>query len=346
MMTYPLPSPGVIKTLLNVSAETAAFIANARQTAKDIIAGVDQRLALIVGPCSIHDKQSATEYAERVKALAKRVESTCFIVMRVYVEKPRSSMGWKGLLYDPYLDGSNAIETGLRWTRELLLELGKMQVPCATEFVDPLAALYFEDLISWGFIGARTSASQPHRVFSSSLDIPVGFKNSVEGNLDSAIYGVLSAREPHAMLSIDPEGMLCASQTKGNSFSHVVLRGGYESTNYDAASISAALEKLHQNQLPERLLVDCAHGNCQKQTEKQQEVFQSVLEQIAGGNSKILGLMLESHLESGNQPLTKDLSTLKYAISITDPCIDWKTTESLILSAHELLLQRLPAVVS
>lgn len=346
MMTYPLPSPGVIKTLLTVPEETATFVKSARQTAIDIVKGADQRLALIVGPCSIHDKQSAVEYAHRVKALSERVESTCFIVMRVYAEKPRTSIGWKGLLYDPHLDGSNAIETGLIWTRELLLELGKMRVPCATEFVDPMAALYFEDLITWGFIGARTSASQPHRIFSSSLEIPVGFKNSVEGNLDSAIYGVLSAQEPHAALSIDPEGKLCASQTKGNPLSHVVLRGGDESTNYDAMSIAVALEKLRHKQLPERLLIDCAHGNCEKQSDKQPGVFLSILEQIATGNSKIMGMMLESHLKRGNQPLTKDLSRLEYAVSITDPCIDWQTTEALILSAHDLLLERFSAVIS
>lgn len=342
-MTYSLPSPHEVKTLLEVPDETAAFIKNARQTAKDIIEGKDQRIALIIGPCSIHDRMSAIEYAKRIKELSQRVESTCFIVMRVYVEKPRTSTGWKGLLYDPHLDGSNDIKTGLLWARELLLALANIQVPCATEFVDPLAALYFEDLITWGFIGARTSASQPHRLFASSLNMPVGFKNSIDGNLDSAIFGVLSARETHAMMQIDLHGKLGAIQTKGNFSSHIVLRGGHESTNYDSSSIQFALEKLNDNQLPERLLIDCSHGNCQKKTEKQQEVFLAVLDQIEKGNNKIMGLMLESHLESGSQLLTDDLSMLKYAVSITDPCIDWKTTEALICATH-LMLQSTPAI--
>ncbi len=331
MTMYSLPSPHEIKTLLEAPAETVAFIEGARRTAKDIVAGIDPRLCLIIGPCSIHERTSAIEYAKRIQDLSKKVESACFIVMRFYVEKPRTKMGWKGLVYDPHLDGSHDIQTGLLWTRELLLEMAKMKVPCATEFVDPLAALYFDDLITWGFIGARTSSSQPHRQFASHLKFPVGFKNSTDGNLENALHGVHSSREPHAALHIDPHGKLCAIQTDGNPHSHIVLRGAHDGSNYDAASVQTALEKLKEAKLPERLLIDCSHGNCQKKSEKQQEVFLSVLEQIEKGNDKIFGMMLESHLESGSQPLTEDLSLLKYAVSITDPCLDWKTTEDLIL---------------
>lgn len=339
MTIYTLQSPREIKTLLELPHETAAFIEDARQTAKDIVAGVDPRLCLIIGPCSIHERISAIEYAKRIQDLSRKVEQTCFIVMRFYVEKPRTKAGWKGLLYDPHLDGSHDIKTGLLWTRELLLEMAEMRVPCATEFVDPLAALYFDDLITWGFIGARTAASQPHRQFASHLPFPVGFKNSTDGNLESAIHGVHSSRKPHAALHIDPHGKLCAIQTEGNPNSHIVLRGAHDVPNYDATSVQIATEKLKEAGLSERLLIDCSHGNCQKKSDKQQEVFLSILEQIERGNDKIFGMMIESHLESGNQLLTEDLSQLKYAVSITDPCLDWKTTEDLIrfLSCRRLV---------
>jgi 3-deoxy-7-phosphoheptulonate synthase len=342
MTITSLPSPYEIKTLLPVTATAAKFIENARQTAKGIVLGNDPRKALIIGPCSIHERTSAIEYAKRFQELSQKVQHTCFMVMRVYVEKPRTSMGWKGLLYDPHLDGSHDIRTGLLWTRELMLALTEMKIPCATEFVDPLAALYFDDLISWGFVGARTSASQPHRQFASSLDMPAGFKNSTDGNLESAIHGVLSAREPHASMHIDTHGKLCAIQTEGNPYSHIVLRGAYEFTNYDSSSVRSALEQLKTVQLLQRLMIDCSHGNCQKRFDQQQEVFLSALEQIEKGNDGIFGMMLESHLESGSQPLTEDVSLLKYAVSITDPCLDWKTTEDLIYSAN-LTLSSLPA---
>jgi 3-deoxy-7-phosphoheptulonate synthase len=333
MTITSLPSPHEIKTQFSLRPQTALFIEEARETARRILRGKDPRKALIVGPCSIHDRNSAIEYAKHFKELAEAVNSTCFMVMRVYVEKPRTSTGWKGLLYDPHLDGSYDIKTGLSWARELLLTLAEIQVPTATEFVDPLASLYFEDLITWGFIGARTSASQPHRQFASARSMPIGFKNSTDGNLENAIHGVLSAMTAHASMHIDSHGKLCAIQSEGNSFSHIVLRGAYKFTNYDPASVRVALEMLKKFRLQERLMIDCAHGNCQKRFDKQHEVFLSVLEQIEKGNDKIFGLMLESHLESGSQPLTEDLSVLKSAVSITDPCLDWKTTEELIYSA-------------
>ncbi len=336
MTLTTLPSPQQVKMRLPLEPQAAAFIAKSRETAKRIVQGGDSRKALIVGPCSIHDCKSAIEYAEHLKQLAERVEKSCFMVMRVYVEKPRTSTGWKGLLYDPHLDGSHDIETGLLLTRELLLALVEKGVPAAAEFVDPLAALYFEDLITWGFIGARTSASQPHRQFASSCTMPIGFKNSTDGNLDSAVHGVLSAMAPHASLGIGAEGQLCAIKSEGNAYSHTVLRGAHDFTNYDPESVQAALEVLKKAELPQRLMIDCSHGNCQKSFEKQQDVFLSVLQQIEKGNEKIFGLMLESHLESGSQLLTEDTSLLKYAVSITDPCLDWKRTEALIYSADSV----------
>lgn len=333
MQTTPLPTPEQIRELYPISRETALFIQSARSQACRIMQGTDGRKALIVGPCSIHDRASAIEYGRRFKELSNAVRETCFLVMRVYLEKPRTSTGWKGLLYDPHLDGSHDIQTGLLWSRELLSTLAEMGVPCATEFVDPLAALYFEDLITWGFIGARTSASQPHRQFASQLHIPIGFKNSTDGNLKSAVLGVKSAFSPHSSLNIDIHGKICAAQSSGNPLSHVVLRGACDFTNYDEPSVHAAVQKLEAEHLPTRLMIDCSHGNCQKRFERQVETFSAILGLLEEGNPHILGMMLESHIESGNQILTDDLDALQYAVSITDPCIDWKTTEELIYSA-------------
>jgi 3-deoxy-7-phosphoheptulonate synthase len=342
MLFIALPPPYEFKQQFPLSSQASIFIAQSRKIAKRIIQGKDRRKALIIGPCSIHDRESALEYAHHFKKLAESVKQTCFMVMRVYIEKPRTINGWKGFLYDPHLDGSYDIKTGLLWARELLLTLAQMQIPAAAEFVDPLAALYFEDLVSWGFIGARTSASQPHRQFASARTMPIGFKNSIDGNLENAVYGVLSATNPHTSLHIDEQGKLCIVQSEGNSDSHIVLRGANDFTNYDPDSISLALEMLKRAGLPERLMIDCSHGNCQKKFDKQNDAFLSALDQIEKGNDKIFGLMLESHLESGSQPLTEDLSALKYAVSITDPCLDWKTTEELIYFA-DLTFSSLPA---
>jgi len=328
-----LLSPDALKALFPITEKGTRFIAESQQAVRNIVSGKDRRKAIVVGPCSIHDRGAALEYAERFKGLAKSVKETCFLVMRVYLEKPRTTTGWKGLIYDPHLDGSHAIQTGLMWARELLMMLSDMNVPTATEFVDPLIAPYVEDLITWGFIGARTSASQPHRQLASSLTMPIGFKNGTDGNVGDAVNGVLSARTPHGFMKINGSGRLCAVQTEGNPFSHVVLRGSETIPNYDACSIEQALNQLKAERLPPRLMVDCAHGNSQKQWENQRGVFEAVLEQMMKGNEKIFGWMLESHLERGNQVLREDPSLLQYAVSITDPCIDWSMTEELIYSA-------------
>ncbi|MBX3719786.1 MAG: 3-deoxy-7-phosphoheptulonate synthase [Parachlamydiales bacterium] len=335
MHSTPLPSIQEIKQLFPIHSHHMQFIAESRIHAKAILNGTDKRKVVIVGPCSIHDKNAAIEYAKRFKKLSHEVSKSLFLVMRVYVEKPRTITGWKGLIYDPHLDGSHDIQTGLIWTRELMMALTEMKVPIATEFVDPLAAYYVQDLITWGFIGARTSASQPHRQLASALKIPTGFKNSTDGNLDHAVNGVISAKTSHCFMNIDEEGHLCSVQSDGNPWSHIVLRGSQETPNYDAASVRLALQKLKNAHLSERIMIDCSHGNCQKDHEKQASVFRSVFEQIEGGNDSIFGAMLESHLESGSQLLPEDPALLRYATSITDPCIDWQTTEELIYSASE-----------
>jgi len=337
MNILPVPSPLEIKKRIPLSHAAHAFLHNAREAARSIVSGKDSRKAFVVGPCSIHDKNSALEYAKRFKQLSREVEETCFLIMRVYFEKSRTSTGWKGLLYDPHLDGSQDMHTGLLWTRELLLMLTEWQVPMAAEFVDPLAACFFEDLLTWGFIGARTSASQSHRQFASSLHIPIGFKNSTDGHLDDAIHGIAASGISHTFLSIDEEGRLAMKRSQGNPHTHIVLRGANDFTNYDAFSVSHTIDKLEKSHLPSRILIDCSHGNCQKQWDKQKDVFIDVLEQLESGNENICGLMLESHLKSGFQSLFEDPSTLQYAVSITDPCIDWTTTEALIHTAHQML---------
>jgi 3-deoxy-7-phosphoheptulonate synthase len=310
------------------------FVEKSRSICRHILSGKDSRKVFIVGPCSIHDRESAMHYALRLKILAEEVADSCILVMRVYIEKSRTAKGWKGFLYDPHLNGSNEIQTGLEWSRELFLKLAELEVPCATEFVNPLIAPYFEDLITWGFIGARTTYSQTHRQLASSLSMPVGFKNSLDGNIKSAIHSVESAEESHTFLSTDSYGKLSAFQTLGNPDTHIVLRGSCDTTNYDAHSIEEALQLLNQYSLPQRVMIDCSHGNSQRNATNQKNVFENTLEQILKGNDKIFGWMIESHLKEGNQSLN---NPLEYGISITDPCLDWKTTEELIRAAHSAL---------
>lgn len=332
-----LPTPKKLKRELALSPAQRQFIQTSRQTAKDVFLRNDKRLLIAVGPCSIHDRLSTLDYAKRLKTLSEKVSESCFLVMRVFMEKPRTITGWKGFLYDPHLDGRSDIKTGIYWTRQLLLDLAELKVPIATEFVDPLTASFFDDLITWVFIGARTSASQPHRQLASHLQMPVGFKNSVDGNIDQAIHAVIAARSSHAYLHIDQEGKIDSIESKGNLFTHIVLRGSAEAPNFEPENIRLALEKLQQHRLPLHLMIDCGHGNCQKQYLKQKEVFRSVLDQIEMGNDHILGMMLESHLHSGHQLLSESPSSLKYGVSITDPCIDWSSTEELLLLADSTL---------
>lgn len=331
-----LPSYKQLKQQLPLTASQHAFIEQSRQVIRQILNGEDNRLLIIVGPCSIHDTLSAHDFAKRLKQLADQVSSHFVLIMRVYCEKPRTSTGWKGLLYDPYLDGSCDLKTGIEWTRQLLVELAALQVPVATEFLDPLTAFYYDDLISWGSIGARTSSSQTHRQLASCLSMPVGIKNGTAGNLSSALNGVKVARLPHTYIGLNDQGELAALKTKGNPDVHVVLRGGEDKPNYDEYSVShtlACLEKLH---LPQQLLIDCSHANSNKCHENQPNVFQAVFHQIREGNTKIKGLLLESHLYAGNQS-SLEYKNLKYGISITDSCLDWATTERLIQWGRQVL---------
>lgn len=330
-----LPTSQELKKILPLDTEYKNQIISYRKTIQEILTGQDPRIALVVGPCSIHNPESALEYAHLLKELSKQVEKTCFIVMRSYIEKPRTTTGWKGYLYDPFLDGSNNILEGLHLSRKLLLDLASIGIPLATEFLDPMACGYFEDLISWGFIGARTCSSSTHRQLASALEIPVGFKNSTDGNIENAVHGILAARAPHPYITLDTSGHLFAKQSKGNFSTHIVLRGSTFGPNYDAASVQGTMKRLSLDRISTRILIDCSHGNCGKQQERQPEVFYNILEQIVRGNTKIMGMMLESHLESGNQPLSEDTSSIQSSVSVTDPCIDWSSTKELILSADE-----------
>jgi len=335
-----LPSYNQLKNSLPLSPSQNEFIKESRQIIGDIINGRDERLLLIVGPCSIHDKGSARDFAARLKQLSMDVASHFYLVMRVFCEKPRTSSGWKGFLYDPYLNNSHALLTGLEWTRALLLDIITLKLPIAVEFLDPLAAPYYADLVSWGSIGARTSSSQIHRQLASGLAMPIGFKNSVAGDISDAIYGVSSARLPHSHIGMSDDGRLISVATKGNHDTHVVLRGGKDGPNFDKYSIANTIQQLKQLQLPARICVDCAHHNSDKQYRRQIEVFKAVLEQVIDGNECICGLMLESHIHAGNQPFTPGNANLKYGVSLTDACLDWEITAELIQWGAERLQQQ------
>lgn len=336
-----LPSYKDLKTQLPLPPAQHLFIEESRQTIRSILNGTDPRLLLIVGPCSIHDTLSAKDFATRLFQLAQSVSSQFFLVMRVYCEKPRTSFGWKGFLYDPFLDGSHAMQLGIEWTRQLLLELATLGVPAATEFLDPLTAFYYDDLIAWGSIGARTASSQTHRNLASALSMPIGFKNGIAGNVSAAINGILAASHPHTFMRISDQGQPTMIRTTGNPDVHIVLRGGELGPNYDPSSVSAALNRLEDVKLPPRLLIDCAHHNSGKKHDKQLHVFQSVIHQILEGNANIRGLMFESHLQAGNQTLASHPDQLQYGVSITDPCLDWQSTAHLIQWGAEILQRQL-----
>lgn len=318
-----LPTPRELKEAYPLSPKAAAFIASARAEA---IASLSPSLApgaplaLLIGPCSIDSPDAALDYAHRLKQLAP--DLPFFTVMRLFVAKPRSYKGWKGLLYDPHLDGSSDLLHGLRLCRRLFVSLAELEVPCATELLDPLLLPYFDDLLTWGMIGARTSASQPHREMASGAPFPIGFKNDPEGNLSPALYGVAAAATPHTHFGIDPEGRIVLHSTSGNPHTHLVLRGSERGGNYDSASVAHALQQLSALSLPPRLLIDCSHGNSGKVAERQKGVFSAVMEQVRGGNGAIRGVMLESYLEGGRGE--------GYGVSKTDECLSWKETEELL----------------
>jgi len=338
--TQPLIAPRLLKERLPVNESIADTVAGARSTIRSIITGRDPRLLCIVGPCSIHDPDAAMEYAGRLARLAASLADTIYIVMRVYFEKPRTTIGWKGLINDPRMDGTYDVEEGLQMARKLLLDINQLKMPAATELLDPITPQYIADLIAWTAIGARTTESQTHREMASGLSMPVGFKNTTDGNLQNAINAIESARRPHSFLGINQEGATSIVRTTGNPDSHVVLRGGSKSPNYDADSIRSCEWLLIKAGLDARVIVDCSHAQTNKDYTRQPAVLTALVDQICAGNRSIMGVMLESNLGAGNQPLTNGRANLKYGVSITDPCIDWETTERSLLDAAKALKKR------
>jgi len=337
MTTTPLFSPAELKLRLPLSSNQLHFIHANRHTIQSILKGEDPRLLLILGPCSIHDLGAAREYAHLLKNLSRELRSPFFIVMRTYFEKPRTALGWKGYLTDPFLDGSCQIATGLQNTRQFLMEMADLEMPVGCEFLDPHYAPYFDDLISWGCIGARTATSPTHRQMASCLPMPIGIKNTTDGNIANALNGVLIASIPHIHLGMNPSGNLALLQTPGNQDAHVVLRGGEKGPNYDRDILEQTAQELEKNGLVPRLLVDCSHDNSGKNCAQQVHVFQTLIHEVIEGNTQIAGLMLESFIYHGNQPITIDKSLLKKGISITDPCLDWNTTSQLLQWASSKL---------
>lgn len=332
-----LATPEEVKRRLPLSDRAADTVLRSREVVRAILERRDPRLFVVVGPCSIHDIAAAREYADRLGALAARVSSTMLLIMRVYFEKPRTTVGWKGLINDPDMDDSFQIEKGITIARELLLHIAECGLPAGTEALDPIMPQYLAELITWTAIGARTTESQTHREMASGLSTPVGFKNGTDGSLATSINALQSVRHPHHFLGITQQGQSAVFRTRGNMHAHLVLRGGGGRVNYDAVSIAVAERELAAAKLPATIVVDCSHGNSNKEPELQPMVAENCVAQIVDGNRSIVGLMLESHLNAGNQPIPKDLSKLEYGVSITDPCIDWNTTENLLLKMHHVL---------
>ena len=342
----PLTAPAELHKRLPITDAVAELVLETRAQIARILEGRDRRFLVIVGPCSIHDPEAALEYAGRLRALAERLRDDLLILMRVYFEKPRTTVGWKGLIYDPHLDGSDDLATGLCRAREVLLRVNELGLPAATEFLDPFVPQYIADLVSWAAIGARTAESQTHRQMASGLSMPVGFKNGTGGSTQLAVDAVLAARAAHSFMGIDYEGRACVVTTTGHDAGHVVLRGGTHGANYHADDVARVCAQLERAGLTQRVVIDCSHANSGKDYRRQPLVFEDVLRQRAVGEARIAGCMLESHLFEGNQPLTADRSALRYGVSITDACIDWDATETLLTDAARVLRDtRSPAPV-
>ncbi len=320
-------TPTELKKELPLPESVRDLVAQSRQTVKDILDGKDDRLFAVVGPCSIHDTDLALEYGKRLKALADQVSDQIVIIMRVYFEKPRTTVGWKGLINDPHLNGSFDIETGLRKARNLLIQLSEIGLPLATEALDPISPQYLQDTITWTAIGARTTESQTHREMSSGLSSPVGFKNGTDGSLDVAVNAMKSVVSGHAFLGINPQGQVAITKTMGNQYGHVVLRGGGGKPNYDSVSIALCEQALEKAKLPTNIVVDCSHANSNKDHNVQPLVLDDIAHQIKDGNRSICGVMIESNINEGNQSIPDDLSQLKHGVSVTDACISWESTE-------------------
>ncbi len=338
----PLITPEQLKTQLPVDQVAQESVTSGRQAICDILDRKDHRLFIVIGPCSIHDVKAAKEYAERLKTLSEKVDDTILLVMRVYFEKPRTTVGWKGLINDPYLNDTFKIEDGLTISRKLLLDLAKMGLPLSTEALDPISPQYLQDLISWSAIGARTTESQTHREMASGLSSAVGFKNGTDGNLTVAINALQSVASSHRFLGINGDGQVSVVQTKGNPNGHIVLRGGGGKPNYDSVSIALCEQEIEKAGIASNIMIDCSHANSNKDPALQPLVMDNAVNQILEGNKSIVGLMVESHLEFGNQSIPDNLDDLVYGQSVTDGCISWQQTEDAILKMHEKLKDILP----
>jgi 3-deoxy-7-phosphoheptulonate synthase len=342
--TRPLVPPFVLHRDQPISESCAATVQRCRQAIQAILHGPDPRLLVIVGPCSVHDVAAAKEYAAAIAPLRQRHAAELEVVMRVYFEKPRTTVGWKGLINDPHLDGSYDINTGLRLARDLLLHVNGMGLPAATELLDPIVPQYIADLISWTAIGARTTESQTHREMASGLSMPIGFKNGTDGSVSTAIHAMQAAAGPHHFLGINKEGQASIVSTTGNPDGHVVLRGGKRGTNYHPEAIEEVAAALERDALPSRVMVDCSHGNSNKDYRRQGEVLRQVAEQVRGGSRHVMGVMLESHLVAGSQKIPTDLDALTYGQSITDACIDLATTAQLLGELATAVREARPAL--
>ncbi len=325
----PMPTPVELSGIYPITDDVADRIAQSRRQIENILVGKDNRLLAIVGPCSVHDTEAAIDYAKRLSEVQDKYKDELFIVMRTYFEKPRTVVGWKGLVTDPNLDGSYALEAGLHKARKLLLDINKLGLATATEFLDMVTGQYIADLITWGAIGARTTESQIHREMASALSCPVGFKNGTNGNVKIAIDAIRASRASHYFYSPDKHGRMTVYRTSGNPFGHIILRGGEKGPNFDQASIKQTCDALANFYLPQLLIVDFSHANCQKQHKKQLEVARDICEQIKSGSTRIAGIMAESFIIEGNQPMT-DINNLTYGQSITDPCLSWEDTVTML----------------
>jgi len=338
-----MPTPEEIHARLPLTAAAEKTVTQGRDTVRAILEKRDPRLFVIVGPCSIHDPKAALDYAARLKTLADEVADTLFIVMRVYFEKPRTSIGWKGYINDPHMDDSFRVDEGMARARELLITINELGLPCGTEALDPVSPQYLSDLIAWYAIGARTTESQTHREMSSGLSAPVGFKNGTDGGLEVAVNAMLSASSPHSFLGVNGQGRIAIVRTAGNKHPHMVLRGGGGGPNYDTVSVALTEQALAKAKLPVNIVIDCSHANSSKKPELQPMVLADCVNQIRAGNTSIVGFMIESNLVAGNQPIPADLSKLVYGQSVTDGCVDWSTTETMLRDAAVLLRDVLPS---
>jgi 3-deoxy-7-phosphoheptulonate synthase len=332
-----ISSPGEVHERLPLTERAAKTVLAGREALRAILDRRDPRLFVVVGPCSIHDPEAALDYARRLQALAGELQDSLLLVMRVYFEKPRTSVGWKGFVNDPRMDDSFRVDEGIARARELLMQIAELGLPAATEALDPICPQYFSELIAWYAIGARTIESQTHREMASGLSAPVGFKNGTDGSLETALNAIKSAAVPHGFLGVNRAGRTSVIRSRGNRYGHLVLRGGGGRPNYDTVSVRLAEQALAKAGLPSKIVIDCSHANSMKDYAVQPLVFNDCIHQVLEGNRSIVGLMLESNIEAGSQPIPEDRTKLRYGVSVTDPCIDWTTTERLLRKARDTL---------